>query len=536
MSTPMRYLAGVAAAAVATAGLAVVGLSPAQGAEAGDEATLSWAFSTYMQAGQFPNQSVSDGATEDDGVVTFGDGSVVHSGSGITDLAYHGTVTFARTGAYSVTFTDPEVSVDADGAGTITADVAYSAPGSSGDAGVHTLTTFDATSASRWTSTSLSATPKWDDAVPADTYGTGKPVDGQSWDSDFVLALPSSIRAFFYASGQDSASDAKKAPAAFTATMAAPQVGSTATSSTHAGGVTWEVTGSGFREATLPGDAGVYVGVAPAGGLPDVSSTAGMSAFAAVAWLSSSPGASAPLNSDGSFDVSLTAPTAVLDPTKSYALYTWQAHAHSNTTQDTVTPLEIDWAAIGPFAATLTPAVAANATYGARTTLSVALPANATGAVTLTGAGATQSAAVRNGTATFTLPTTLPVGSYTGSFAYSGDSVYSAATTTASFVVSKATPAVKVGWKKKPGHKAKGKLRVAVTGVTGAATPTGGVSAVLTHGKKTVKAKAQGLSGGKTVLKVKKLPKKGKWKLVVTYAGDASYSSTTAKSKVKAKK
>ena len=43
----------------------------------------------------------------------------------------------------------------------------------------------------------------------------------------------------------------------------------------------------------------------------------------------------------------------------SYSVYTWQAHTHSNTTQDTVTPVAIDWPTL---AAPVPAAVKADAT------------------------------------------------------------------------------------------------------------------------------------------------------------------------------
>ncbi len=50
---------------------------------------------------------------------------------------------------------------------------------------------------------------------------------------------------------------------------------------------------------------------------------------------------------DGTIDVTLTADPADLDAQRDYSVYTWQAHAHSNTSQDTETEVAIDWAALG---------------------------------------------------------------------------------------------------------------------------------------------------------------------------------------------
>ena len=124
------------------------------------------------------------------------------------------------------------------------------------------------------------------------------------------------------------------------AAAADPEVTVTTTATNPTTGLTLSVQGTGFTAMTNPGDMGVYVGLAPSGGLPDVSSQAGMDSFAAAAWVNPGqmPG--------GSFTVSVTGPPERLDPAKSYSVYTWQAHTHSNTTQDTETPVAINWAAL----------------------------------------------------------------------------------------------------------------------------------------------------------------------------------------------
>lgn len=536
MSTPTRYLAGIVAAAVTAAGLAVAVPSSAHAAEDGRGATLTWGFSPYLEAGAQlgpvnPTGNAVIGADSDGNqAIVFSKGQgMAPASDGATDLTYTGSIEFASpydgsdgNPLYEVTFTDPEVKTAADGTGQIVADVSWNVTGTAGSADDLTVVTFGAGFAD-WDGRTLTATPDWAGVVPADTYGTGKPVDGKSWDPDFVTALPSSIQAFFYASG--SGSDAQKQPSEFTAEAAAPVLTPTVTSSTPAGGVTWSVTGSGFRGVTEAGDAGVYVGLAPAGGLPDVSSQAGMAAFAAAAYVPTVA------ITDGAFTTTLTAPTDKLDPSTSYSLYTWQAHTHSNTTQDTETPVTIDWDSLAVHQTTLTVSGPASTTYGAPATLSVALPAAATGTVTLTGVGATQTATASNGTAAFAVPATLPAGSYTATFAYAGDGSNAAATTTRAFTVERAAVGLRATWKKKPSLRKKGKLVVTATGVAGATAPTGTVSAVLTHGKKKVTVKARPLTGGKVKLKVKKLPKKGAWKASVSYAGDTDYAATTAKAK-----
>jgi hypothetical protein len=345
-----RSVATLAASAVGAAGLAVFASAPAAHAEEAFDATLAWGISQYVMtaapAGQFPNQTYTDGASIADGIVTFSQGAGrTDLATGATSVQYHGKAAFARTGSYEIDFTDPQVVVDSSGAGEIVADVDYTIgtgeTAETGGADDVVLTTFTATS-DNWDGFTLAATPAWSGVATADAYGTGKPTEASgyaSWAVGSVNTLPSSVRAFFYASG--SSSDAKKAPAAFTATVPGPTL--TVGQSTVANdSLTIPVTGAGFSAVVNPGDAGVYVGLAPSGGLPDVSSQEAMGNFAGANWVMPTGIV------DGAFTSSVTAPRSALDPSKSYSLYTWQAHAHSNTYQDTETPVSIDWSALEP--------------------------------------------------------------------------------------------------------------------------------------------------------------------------------------------
>ena len=99
-----------------------------------------------------------------------------------------------------------------------------------------------------------------------------------------------------------------------------------------------KVDGAGFTGTDgNPGDNGVYVGLAPAGGLPATSSQADIDKFAAAQWL---PAASVV---DGKISTTLTATATVLKQGTAYSVYTWRAHSHSSTSQDTETPVTIDW-------------------------------------------------------------------------------------------------------------------------------------------------------------------------------------------------
>lgn len=124
------------------------------------------------------------------------------------------------------------------------------------------------------------------------------------------------------------------------ATESGPSVEVATIDTSYAGGLELSVSGTGFTAVTNPGDAGVYVGLAPSGGLPETDDQEDMDKFAAAAWVMPHQMA------DGTFTVDLVAPTDKLVRGTDYSVYTWQAHSHSNTTQDTETPVSIDWDAL----------------------------------------------------------------------------------------------------------------------------------------------------------------------------------------------
>lgn len=342
----LRRLAVLAAGAVASTSLVgFAGLAPAQ-ADTTPAAgpTLTWSFSEYL-ATMFDGHATSGGAANVGTDVVFGGGEGTNNPTaGTFDMAYDGRADFSWHGV-TISFSNPEVSV-ASGAGTITADVAWDVPAqgpnpaANGSADDVLLTRF-ATSGATWSDVSLAATPQWTGALPPNSsqavalgMDPDEPVDGQSWAPEFLTVLPSNARAYFYASG--SASDAKKAPAGFTAQAQALKV--TATTTYASQSATIKVTGENFSGSDgNPGDDGVYVGLAPAGGLPSTSSMSDMDKFVAAQWVP----ASAIQNSQ--FSTTLTASADKLDKGTSYAIYTWRAHSHSSASQDTQSAITFDW-------------------------------------------------------------------------------------------------------------------------------------------------------------------------------------------------
>jgi hypothetical protein len=346
---PLR--AAVTAAALLGAGITVLP-APAQAVDPVPAPVLKWEISQQFDD-HLSTHTYTGGATEDaNGVVSFPDGvGSYNAQNGTATVAYSGSVrgAFVNGGNefYSVTFADPIVTVAGNGDGSVSAVVSSTVtgpPATSTSPSRVVVTTFTAGTAD-WVAGApygtLTRTPKWTGVLPPDSpeavalgIGAGKPVDGGSWAPTLLGQLDPGVRAHFYASA---ANQVKKPPSAFTADAPAMTVVKKITAVSPANGLSVEVKGAGFRGVTNPGDAGIYVGIAEAGGLPDVSDPSGMAAFAAVEYV---PTASI---AGGAFTKSLTAPTNKLDPAKTYAIYTWQAHSHSTISQDTVTALPINF-------------------------------------------------------------------------------------------------------------------------------------------------------------------------------------------------
>lgn len=344
---PIHRIAAATSVALVAAGLGVAAAPAGAAPTAGQ---LAWEISQQFDD-HLSTHELTDGATEaEDGVITFPGGTgTLDPATGAGTVQYDGAVTGAfvmGVAQYQVTIADPAVTVEEDGDGQITALVSASniasvmGPAASTDPKRVVVTTFDADGG--WAGGSLAATPHWTGVLPegpesvALGIGSGKPVEGKAFAPSFLGQLTPGVRAHFYGSG--ASSDPKKAPAAFTAqapeASAAPQV--TATTSYADAAVRIAVSGTGFTAVTQPGDMGVYVGLAPAGGMPG-DSQEDMDEFADAEWVSP---AQMP---DGSWSVTLDPATADLRRGTDYAIYTWQAHTHSNPNQDTETPVAIDW-------------------------------------------------------------------------------------------------------------------------------------------------------------------------------------------------
>lgn len=548
LSPPRRTLVSALTGALATAGLSVatIATTASPAAAADPEPVLTWEVSQQFDD-HLSTHALTDGATENtDGVITFPGGvGTYNPGNGTTTVSYDGQVAgsfvMVVTTYYTVTIADPVITIDDEGNGQMTAVVSASnaesgpsTPAASTSPTRVVVTTFDATT---WVDggavDSMTVTPDWAGVLPADSPGAtaleipaGKPVDGKAFAPAFLGQVTKGVRAHFYASG--SGSDAKKQPASLTFQAVPMEVDVSTASASHADGLELDVTGTGFTGTDgNPGDDGVYVGLAPSGGLPDVSTPGAMANFAGANWVS------AAAIVDGAFSTSVDAPTDALDPSEDYSVYTWRAHGHSTTSQDTETPVTIDWSlleepATPPAPSSVTPGGATTKVFGATSTLTATVPG--TGSVTLTGVGASQTSTVAGGTVSFAVPASLPAGSYTATLAYSGDASYLPSQTTRALTVTKAAPGLSGTWKKKPTVSKRGRLTIKAAGPAGVTAPAGDV--VVKVSRKGVKHTLDvTLVNGVATVKLPKLGG-GTWKVKLAYAGAADYLAAKEKLQV----
>ena len=172
-------------------------------------------------------------------------------------------------------------------------------------------------------------------------------------------------------------------------------------------------------------------------------------------------------------------------------------------------------------------------TYGSASSVTVTVGNTAgkpvAGTVTLSGAGAAQTAAVAGGQATFVIDKALAAGSYALTAAYSGSAGVNPSAGATTFTVAKAKsgkPAFKAN--KVSTSKKKGKATVTVGTGSGLAKATGKATVTIKKGKTTKKITVT-LSNGKKSISLPKL-KKGTWKVQVSYNGDKNYVAQKSKS------
>ncbi|KQY59985.1 hypothetical protein ASD11_10815 [Aeromicrobium sp. Root495] len=534
-------MAGTIVSGLALSGLVLASPSVAS-AEAAPAPTLKWKVSQ-----QFKNnigaRVYSGGATEDtEGVITFPQGVGTHdSGNGVTSVRYAGTVDASfnfpgsTTRCYTITIANPSVEIDATGSGRIVADVSSDVPAvaqcgtsvaTSTPVTRVTVTTFTAP-ASAWTDAaagkSLTATPDFvgvlapgSEQAVALTSSPDRPYNGESFAPSFLGAIAPGTRSHFYRTNA-SAAQPNKVPSAFTAEAPRP----TLTATQDANDATrWTIAGQGFTRSTNPGDAGVYAGIAPRGGLPDVSSIGNISLFAGVAAFFGE----AIDATTGAFDGVITLDPAKLDPTKEYSVYTWRAHSHSTTSQDTETPIDIDFEALKSPTTTSLAEVKTHS-YGNAVSLTATVAGADAGSVVFTeGETTLGEAPISNGKATLKLPSTFAVGSHTVQASFAGSATRAASESTArTFTVKAAATTTSASVTKKPTTRATGTVRVVVRPAAGVATPRGTVAVVVAKGSKTYTVRGSLNANGAVNLTLPKVSVAGTWRVSARYGATTNH-------------
>ncbi|HNA99446.1 MAG TPA: HtaA domain-containing protein, partial [Marmoricola sp.] len=550
---------------------------------------------------QFANllsvHEVGAGASEDPATkeITFTSGSgsynpangaanITYSGyvqAGFEDASCPGDGTAGDTTCFWIRIANPTLRVDGAGNGSLTAEVtsqAYAEHGGIAPGGTDTqrvlVTTFDADQTD-WTAGSpmgsLTATPDWTgvlaagsaEASDAGITNPAQPYNGASFAQPFIKQLYPSVKAHFFQTTPTA--QPNKVPASFVAEAPAMKVSSKVSAVSPSGGLTLQVSGTGFNGTTNPGDNGVLVGIAESGGLPDVSTPASMSNFAGAALVAPSA------ITNGAFSVSVTAATAKLDPTKSYSIYTWQAYSHSNVTQDTETPVSINFGALTDAPAVTASILKFNETDG--------LVVNVTGThfvgetnpgdngvyVGIAEAGGLPNVSSPAGMSAFVATAYLPKALLSsGGFSTSLTANWASLTAGKSYAVytwqahthsntSQDTQTVlPIEWPTQPVEPTvpaatatnaqvvskKGHLTITVAPTAGGAAPDGLVKVALTKGKKKrkkVRVVEGVLVNGTVTLKAARLSK-GKWRATVAYLGSSTNAPSVTKLVVRVKR
>lgn len=411
-------------------------------------ATLSWGFNNYAS---FSVGAVTGNAATDTAVspraftLTHGSGQLDADGTGSIDFTGSVSYTYATPGPSfpgAYVFSGFHLDVTDGATGTLTADVSGSSTFVTAADDV-VIATFGISSYS-FVNGALSLATADPDYTPSTDYPNG------SWPLAFMAQVTSSGKAFFYPSGNpvdpNSASNLSKKPVALT--VLSPAVTASVSYPTG-GGVDIAVAGTGFARLNQ----GVYVGVGPVGlDLNLTSDPAYQAQFLAADWITTSA-----LGSAGTVSSTLHVDTAKLSKTGTYAVYTWNAHAHATTANDTITPVPFSYSSLTDAPAEpVTPVAVATTTrlgassaklvYGHSTTLTATVGSGATGTVRFSdGSKTLGTVRVSGGKAVLTTSKTLLVGTHSIVARYSGDSTHRASTSSALKVaVSKAAIAVKI--------------------------------------------------------------------------------------------
>lgn len=309
------------------------------------DAELSWGISRCAHDTTLPAcgsltgiQQVSGNATKTDNGYTFVGGSgTVDPETGATVLQFSGSVTIGNTtrGNYSIRFVDPMITVAADGAGALVADVTYTL------SGAEPVTSADVPIVE------LANVPE--EAPRSVTPSTFTP--------QFIAALAPTLQPWFQPTG--SGADPFKVPSSVSLAATLPEppatpVTWTATPTLTVTGAerarldrptTVTVKGTGFDPAvrSRPGVSGMYVVFGPnAATTPGGYGQAGTAKYFSAQWLPAIP------NDQGEFTVAVEIQGAYTDEegkewnatTDVLGVSTWAAHGHVTTAWDSFQEIE----------------------------------------------------------------------------------------------------------------------------------------------------------------------------------------------------
>lgn len=619
MRITRRAIAGAAAAALTATGLSVlsVAASPAHADTAHTEAahaeaaaaeipvtaaTLTWGLSGYAQKGIFGpwtfkdltgdaeqlTGSVSGGSQTEYAVDPVPATSMPASspqktpnavrfseGTGTKDSAT-GDISVTWDGSYTVNayppqfnapneiYSDPQLSLDAEGNGTLTMGFALGAgvdmagnPTPAQDFGRLPLLRFSEGSVDRTGLDSFRATPDYqgitvtlpEGATQTSDCTTDNGATGWwgSWPQEFIDAIPGSVRPHFYSSGCGGNQDLKPALPVDVDLAIAPTVTVSDTELLPSGVQQVTVSGKGFDPSLAVGTrpplagspAGAYVVFGrfaetwrPSAGAAGSTRT---SVSAHQQWVT--PGGVAPgtaaIAPDGSWSVQLTVDKAALDALSAapgntnYGIYTYPGSGAVEATYETYTPLTFVQSSSSTKvqvvkAPTATSAGTAKVTVdpaddGAAPTGDVQVQVrSSSGAALATTSGSLDP----SGVATVALAKRAP-GSYTLLASYAGDVNIEASTGTAPVKVAAVASRLSGAWTpRKPTGARPGGIRITVR-ATGA-RPTGPVTIAVKNAKgRTVKSARVSLtSAGTATFALPKLPR-GTYLLAASYAGNS---------------
>lgn len=575
------------------------------------DATFTWGLSGYAQKGIFGawtfkeldgNVTALDGASQTEystdpvpatsfptnaakpkaNAVKFTQGTgVINPSTGAGKLSWTGKYVVnaypAQYKAPNETYKDPQLTVAADGSGTLTVDFSIGAGQDqlgnefpAQEFGRLKLATFDAGSLSAQSGTGFRVTP--------DYQGVENGLSGQdktcttaggatgwwgSWPQEFITALNShssgqSVLPHFYSTSCGGMQD-NKPPLPFDVTFhpqGAPHVAVSNTRVNKDGTATVTVTGENFHPAlatatrpplgppsTVPAHpSGTYVAFGkfadtwrPSQGAPSANRKTGANGTAVkwavladdLATIGGAAGGGITLSPTGSFTAEIEINKAALDALATaevltnYGIYTYPGGGGVAAEYETFVPLT--------FVNTGTIEVAGSSTVGYGSGANyVATVSGDSGTVTVSGVGTAQTLDVVDNKVTYALPKTTTAGNRTLTFAYSGDDETDAATTTKTVTVKPRSTRVAATWTTKPTTKKAGKLKVKVTPVTAGVKPAGKVTVKLTKSGKSTTRPAKTLSADSVAaVDIPKLAK-GTWTVRATYTPTKNFNGNYA--------